>query len=314
MSRPALAAGLLTQVQGQQQGIVIEHLLEMRHGPVGIDAVAMEAPAQLVEQPPAGHGIQGFVDDRQRRCRRLRQGEGAPIGGEKCQLRSLRELGGSAETAVARVMSARHRLGRRIEGGWGWPLGGPGGGGGPAQGIGQALRAGQHRFAAALPGLGDGRQHFAEAGHAVSGLRRKVGAAVEGQALRRQEDGHRPAAAPGHGLQGIHVQGIHVRALLPIHLDVDEMLVHQRRQPLVFEGFVGHHVAPMTGGVAYRQEDGPAGVARRGQRLRVPGLPMHGIVGMLPEVGRKGVAEAVHQTGSNGACRPGGQDGDAEER
>ena len=53
-------------------------------------------------------------------------------------------------------------------------------------------------------------------------LGREVGAAVERHALRRQEHGHRPAAVPGHGLHGLHVDGVEVGALLAVDLDIDE--------------------------------------------------------------------------------------------
>src|SRR5579885_3887109 len=46
--------------------------------------------------------------------------------------------------------------------------------------------------------VADAFEQRREAGHAVAVLGREIGAAVEGQTLRRQEDCHGPAAAAGH--------------------------------------------------------------------------------------------------------------------
>ena len=69
-----------------------------------------------------------------------------------------------------------------------------------------------------------------------------------------QEDGHRPAAVSGHRLHGGHVDGVEVRALLAVDLDVHEVLVHERGDVGVLEGLVLHHVTPVTRGVADREE------------------------------------------------------------
>ena len=69
-----------------------------------------------------------------------------------------------------------------------------------------------------------------ESGHAVAVLRREVGAAVERHALRGEEHRHGPAAVARHGLHRLHVDLVHVGPLLAIHLDVDEVLVHERRR------------------------------------------------------------------------------------
>jgi hypothetical protein len=55
----------------------------------------------------------------------------------------------------------------------------------------------------------------------------EICAAEEGLALRRAEDGHRPAAVTGHCLGGFHVDRVDVGALLTVDLDIDEVVVHQ---------------------------------------------------------------------------------------
>src|SRR5919197_619807 len=54
---------------------------------------------------------------------------------------------------------------------------------------------------------------------------------------------------------GVHVDRVHVRALLAVDFDVDEALVHESSRLVVLEGLVCHHVAPVTGGVADREQD-----------------------------------------------------------
>jgi hypothetical protein len=46
------------QVGTREQRVVVEHLLEVRDGPLRIDAVAGEAAADLIEDPAAGHRAQ----------------------------------------------------------------------------------------------------------------------------------------------------------------------------------------------------------------------------------------------------------------
>ena len=98
----------------------------------------------------------------------------------------------------------------------------------------------------------------------MSWLVREVGAAIERLTVRGQEDAHRPAAGPGHGLHGVHVDGIEVRSLLAIDLDGHEAGIELGSRGLVLERLALHDVAPMAGGIADGQEDGRAvSLARR---------------------------------------------------
>ena len=60
----ALFAGVQEgfEVDGNDQGIVVEHLLEVRNQPLGIGAVAVEAAAELVVDSPVRHALQGVRD------------------------------------------------------------------------------------------------------------------------------------------------------------------------------------------------------------------------------------------------------------
>ena len=67
-------------------------------------------------------------------------------------------------------------------------------------------------------------------GMPLAGRGREVGAEVEGLGVRRQEHGHGPAALPGRGLHGLHVDGVDVGTLLTVDLDADEVLVEVGRR------------------------------------------------------------------------------------
>ena len=49
-----------------EQGVVVQHLLEVRHEPVRVGAVAREAAAELVVDAAVGHGVEGSGDHRER--------------------------------------------------------------------------------------------------------------------------------------------------------------------------------------------------------------------------------------------------------
>jgi hypothetical protein len=49
---------------------------------------------------------------------------------------------------------------------------------------------------------------------------------------------------------------VEVGSFFAIDLDIDEALVHRLRHGGIFERLVRHHVAPVTGGIADRQQDG----------------------------------------------------------
>ncbi len=107
---------------------------------------------------------------------------------------------------------------------------------------------------------------------------------VERRAVRGEEDGHRPAALAGERRGGLHVHGVDVRAFLPVDLDVDEVLVHHRRDVVALERVVRHDVTPVAGGVADRQQDRDVPAARLLERLVAPLDPVDRVVGVLAQV------------------------------
>jgi hypothetical protein len=105
-------------------------------------------------------------------------------------------------------------------------------------------------FAIALPGFGDALQNCAESGAAVAIVGREVRSAEEWLQVRRQKDGHGPAAAAGGRLHEGHVDAVDVGALLAIHLHRHERSVENRRDGVAFERFALHDVAPVAGRIA----------------------------------------------------------------
>ena len=138
------------------------------------------------------------------------------------------------------------------------------------QALAQALAARADLLAVLAPGLGDRLQHLRPGGHPVAGLGREVGAAVERQLLGREEHVQRPAAVAGHALHGLHVERVDVGALLAVDLHAHEALVHQRGRARVLEGLALHHVAPVAGGVADRDQQRLVLLARARERRRRP--------------------------------------------
>ena len=124
-------------------------------------------------------------------------------------------------------------------------------------------------------------------------LVREVGAAIERRAVGGQEDGHRPAAAAGHRLDRGHVDRVEVGTLLAVDLDRDEPVVQVAGGRLVLERLAFHHVAPVAGRIADRQEDRAVEELRPGQRVGSPGEPIDRVVRVLEQV-RAGLSgEAV---------------------
>ena len=145
----------------------------------------------------------------------------------------------------------------------------------------------------AVIGIGDGAQHLGEARPAPALLRREIGAAPEGMAVGRQEHGERPAALLAQQGQGRLIDGIEVGPLLAVDLDVDVELVHQRGRRLALEALMGHDMAPMAGGIADGEQDRLLLGLGLGQRLGPPGLPMHGVVPVLQQIGARLLAQPV---------------------
>lgn len=275
-----------------QQGVVVEHLLEVRHGPVRVHRIARESAAELVVDAAAGHRRAGRL-----RHFQGRRGAGARVVTEQeFQRHGRRELGRAAESAVHRVEFAgqAHQGGVQLLGARRPPVRGQRLGQRPSRQVGDDPAGDLADLVAAVrPGAAYPFQDLPEGRHAVTGLGREVGAEVEGLGVGGEEDGHRPAALAGGGLHGLHVDGVDVRALLAIHLDGHEVFVEQLGGGLVLEAFVGHHMTPVARAVADAEQHRHTAPPGFLERIGGPGPPVDRVVGVLKQIRGSLMSQAV---------------------
>ncbi len=245
-------AGVLAGEELQEEAVVVEHLLEVGHLPLAVGGVAVEAAAELVVDAAASHLVESGGEHL--------AGLGV-LGGHlhtEIEVGRGRELGRAAEAAPLAVEAA-------AEGGEGalgdLGIGGRGRGVGAllqkaAHGVRHLLRLHVDLLAAPLPGLGQRFENAPEAVTAVLVLGREVGAGVEGLEVGGEEDRVGPSPLAGEDLGGGHVDLVEVGALLAVHLDVDEVAVHDLGDLGGGEGLALHDVAPVAGRVADGEEDG----------------------------------------------------------
>ncbi len=87
------------QVDHRQQGIVVQHFLEVGRQPALVGAVAMKAAAEVVVHAAAGHAIQRQANHVQG----VVVAEALPAAQQQAQVHRVRKLGRAAEAAVRRV-------------------------------------------------------------------------------------------------------------------------------------------------------------------------------------------------------------------
>ena len=164
----------------------------------------------------------------------------------------------------------------------------------PADGLDELRRLGRHVAAPLGVRRGHGREDVAEGGHPVPRRRREVRTTPVGLPVRSQEHRHRPAALAGERDDGLHVDAVHVGALLAVDLDVDEALVHEHGRLVVLERLVLHHVAPVACGVPDREQNRPVRFARAHEGFVAPRVPVDRVVRVLEEVRAGLTCEPVH--------------------
>ena len=276
------------QVRRREQGVVVQHLLEVRHEPPVVDRVAVEAASEQVVHPAGCHPVERLDHHRAARVvaaaeqelehrgvRELRRA--APAAERRLERRARRTRSPSEELVRQRLerRAQRRRLTDRLD---------------------ELSGRARHVVAPLAPGLGDRLEHLPEARQPVPRFRRVVGAAVERLAGRRQEDGHRPPAVAGHRDDRLHVDRVEVGTLFAIDLHAHVVLVHHGRGGRVLERLVLHHVAPVARRVADREEDRPVLLARPGQCLVAPRVPVDRVGCVLQEVRACLAGESVHAT------------------
>jgi hypothetical protein len=276
------------EIGPQQFGIVVGHLLEVGDDPLRVHTVAVEPAAELVVDTAPAHSLEGTVQHGphlvgrpippavEQELERRRMGK-LRLGAEP-SVPAVEDRGHAAHRLVqqrGRDLASRALVERRVHH--------------PADG----LRLGAHLVAPVAVRLEHCGEHRAEAGSAVTAIRREIGAAVEDLSRRREERRQRPTALPGEGLDRALVAAVHVRPLVTVDLDADEVLVEEARQLRVLVGLAVHHVTPVAPHGADIEQHGLVRRPRRGERLGAPGIPRHGLVRRGLEVGRGRVGQSV---------------------
>ena len=220
------------EVEVHQLRVVIEHLFEVRDEPLRIDGVAGEPAAQLIIHAAGGHAVAGVENHLDRflilESNTLAQDEGRQAGAG--------EFGCVAEAPEARLVFLLE-LGEGV--------------GDDARRKRRACRGGLDAKAFELflelggvaeefgvlgfPELGDVLEQLKKAGSAILGFGWKIGAAVKWFAIRSEKTIERPATLSGHGLDGGHINLVHVRAFFTVHFDADEMPVEEFGEIFVFK-------------------------------------------------------------------------------
>ena len=254
----------------------------------------MKASADLVVYTARGHAVQGQLDHLQG----VRGAGAGVVSEQELQGRGLGELGLESEAAGAVVELAsesaegglenavRERLNICLSGGERL-----------ADAFGELPSAGQDLKTAVVEGFRDCLEHPGKGWHSAAVVRREVGSAVERLAVGGHEDRHRPSALSGHGLYRGHVDRVDVGALLAIHLDADEAVVHHGGDMVVFERLTLHDVAPVARGVSDAEQYGDAAPAGLLECLVAPWVPVDGVFGVLEEVWACFFGESVGQFG-----------------
>ena len=222
-SRTAAIAGLAPRLghQLEQQRVVVEHLLEMRHEPALVHAVAGEAAAEMIVDA----ALRDMGEGERHRLDRIGQSvaeTSAPQEGEELRLRKFRRAPDAAmrrvdelEQAPGEILErsvARDRAGTRLE------L--------RRQRLLQRRRVLPHLVLLVAIDARDLLQHMRKGRPAVARVLGEIGAAPEGLGVGGEEHGERPAALLAELVQRRHVDGVDVGALLAVDLDVDEEVVH----------------------------------------------------------------------------------------
>ncbi len=96
-----------------------------------------------------------------------------------------------------------------------------------------------------------------------------------------------------HRSECCHIDLVYVGPFLAVHLHIDEQGIHHFRHIWIFKGLMRHDMAPVAGGITDGKQNGPVELFRSIECIFAPRLPMHGILGMLAQIGARLFGEAV---------------------
>jgi hypothetical protein len=90
-----------------------------------------------------------------------------------------------------------------------------------------------------------------------------------------------------------HVDAIDVGPFFAVHFDGDVIAIEQGCDLFVFEAFPLHDVAPVAGGVADGEEYRLVFLTGLLEGIGAPGVPIHGIVRVLQQIGTLLLCQAI---------------------
>ena len=270
--------------------LVVEHFLEVRNTPGGVNRISMEAAAHVVAHAAERHGPERGQHDLQR----VALSRSHVLAQQQQQLARPRKFWRVAKAGVTLIerrsklrddarqhVGGRHgRRDRRVDR--------------SLQLVGHGRRRLLDLVAFGAPHSSNLLKNLDESRPAPSRAGREIRAAEKRLERRRQPDAHRPAARSRRPLHERHVDAVDVGPLLAINLDRDKVFVEHRRDGLLFERFVLHHMTPMARGVADREKDRFVVGASPGKRFIAPGIPVDRIVGVLQQIRTALVRETIH--------------------
>ena len=276
------------QVGAGEQRVVVEHLLEVGHGPGGIDRVAVEAAAELVVDAAVHHR----VERRRGQLGRPRSSRNSsvqcggnfgappqpPCARSKASAQRVHCVGDRIRRAALRLLGALHRRARgdrRC---------------GPApcsRTCSRRLQPGARRSPRA-PSPSSASPAAARAG---SRCRRRT---AYSSGVRNTFSGQPPwpVIAWQAAMQTASMSGRSSRSTFT-HTNRSFISLADFR---ILEGLMRHHMTPVAGRVADRDQQRPVRLARAVAAPQSPhGLPVDRIVSVLQQVGRGLLREPVHR-------------------
>ncbi len=235
----------------------------------------MEIESDLIEDAAALHPVERLLDHRQR----LRVAGALPVAEKEEKLMRRRKFRGGKKSAAEGIESRGELaigFGQRIlryfaAAGSGRVL---------AQRCRDLLRRAGDLLVLLLPRLGHLRNEREKPGPSEAILFRDVRRCEERLLVRRHQNVERPSAAAGQHLRNRHVDAVDVRPLLPIDFDRDERRIHHLADQRIGERLLLHHVTPVAGRVADREEDRLVLLFRFPERFVAPWIPVHRVVRM----------------------------------
>ena len=133
--------------------------------------------------------------------------------------------------------------------------------------------------------VGNTHQHLRPWNHTLATLFWwEIGTTKKWSPVGQTKDIERPTARLLDHLYRFHVDLIHIRTLFAVHFHTDEVLIHQLGNIVTLKTLMRHHMTPVAGRIADRNQQWLTRGFGSGEGLFAPWIPIHWVVGMLFEI------------------------------